>query len=141
MDGQPIIPGFEVSAPVSPRAARVRCEHCGAGYVASSARERAAVQVARQRATAPVRPYAKEWAEYVARHPDRVAVIVAAARVVARHPRPTMDGVWVEAAKKIGATLDHNVRSHAARWLMATCPDLAGVFKIRSTPGNPERAR
>lgn len=120
--------------PASPvKGGRPRCKLCGGSF--------ARARVAKQRATAPDRDYAGEWATLVETKPDVRDAVVRAARVVAQRPRPTMDGVWTLASDELCHALDHNLRAPAARWLMATFPDLVGVFRTRETPGNPERAR
>jgi len=120
----------------APAPRRHRCPTCHAGFapVGVSAR------IAAQRAKA--RDYAAEWAAFVVAEPARVEAIVAAARCVARTRRPSIAAVWLEVLTATGVALDHNHRAPAARWLMATVPELRGVFVTRERSGQvPERGR
>lgn len=125
----PLFDGLPASSPV----ARPRCKLCGGSF--------ARAKVAHQRATAPDRDYAAEWMALVEGKPAVRDAVVRAARVVAQRPRPTMDAVWTTASDELRHALDHNLRAPAARWLMATFPELAGRFRVRGTPGDPSRAR
>lgn len=125
--------GTEPTSASPVKAGRPRCKLCGGSF--------ARARVAKQRATAPDRDYAAEWLALVESKPAVRDAVIYAARVVARRPRPTMDGVWTLASEELRHALDHNLRAPAARWLMANVAGLAGRFRTRSTPGDPARRR
>ena len=112
-----------------------RCPHCRAGYAPPTTTERIAIQRARAD-----RDYTAEWASVVERHPEAVRLVVEAAITEAAGQRPSIDAVWLAIRGRVPrAVSNNNLRSAAARWLMATVPALAGRFRIRGNAGQVER--
>lgn len=128
---QPALPGLD--APPS-RAPCLRCPTCRRRLGAIAAR-RAAVQRAAL--------YATEWSAFVASRPGAIAKIVACALRLAREPgHIAIAKVWEDCRRRIKGGLDQNHRAPAARWLMATVPELAGRIRTRDNAGQvPERRR
>lgn len=109
-----------------------RCPTCHAGFAPVGATARIAAQ--RQAAD---RDYREAWARIVAAHPEAVALVVEAAIVeAATRRRPSIDAVWLAVRGKVPKEVsNNNLRSAAARWLMATVEGLAGRFVVRERGG------
>lgn len=110
----------------------------GTAKVRQAARDR----VAEQRAVV-ARDYAAEWLWLVEHRKDAVDAIVAVARGLATSTTGYLSiaKVWEDARRSVVGGLDQNHRAPAARWLMDHVPELAGRFRTRNSPGDPERAR
>ena len=111
----------------------------GTAKVRQAARDR----VAEQRAVV-ARDYAAEWRALIERRPevaDRVLAIALAMHAAKSDGHLYVNAVWVKYGEEHGEALDHNLRAPAARWLMDRSTTLAGRFRTRNSPGDPERAR
>lgn len=118
--------------PPSPADPRPRCKLCGGSF--------ARARVAHQRATAPERDYAAEWARFAATRPGAIAKIVACALRLAQRPgHVAIAKVWEDCRGRVGVELNNNLRAPAARYLMATHRALAGRFAVRDAAGDPAR--
>ena len=133
------LPPAPAAEPKPRRDRQPRCPHCRAGYAPPTTTERIAMQRARAD-----RDYAAEWASVVERHPevaDRVLAIALAMDAAKPDGHLYVNAVWVKYGEEHGEALDHNLRAPAARWLMDRSTTLAGRFRTRNSPGDPERAR
>ena len=135
-DLQPDLFGEAIPAAPAPR--RHRCPTCHAGFAPIGASAR----IAAQRAAG--RDYRDEWARVVEAHPEAALLVEQAAIVECMtRRRPSIDAVWLAVRGKVQKEVsNNNLRSAAARWLMATVPALAGRFVIRDRAGQiKERGR
>lgn len=98
-------------------------------------------RIARQRTVA--RDWAADWdAEIDAFPEDELTILDVTRKLLAASNRPVgMAKVWELLRGKVSCDLSNNYRAPCARRLMARHPDLRGRISIRSTAGDPARAK